>query len=117
MSAIRTSSTVPLLTEFAKTDQDRQVLQFFSTDIVIGRPFVTSPGVPPERVAILRKAFDSLLKDGAFRADMKKAGLDIGPVPGEKIQKIVADFMNTPADIVARAKAAMQPRDVTERKK
>ena len=110
-------STVPLLTEFAKTDQDRQVLQFFSTDIVIGRPFVTSPGVPPERVAILRKAFDSLLKDGAFRADMKKAGLDIGPVPGEKIQKIVADFMNTPADIVARAKAAMQPRDVTERKK
>jgi tripartite-type tricarboxylate transporter receptor subunit TctC len=109
--------SVPLLTEFAKTDDARRILEFFSTDIVIGRPFVTSPGVPAERVAVLRKAFDSLLKDPAFREDMKKASLDIGPVAGERIQKIVADFMNTPADIVAKAKAAMQPRDVTERKK
>ena len=59
---------MPLITEFAKTDEARQILQFFSTDIVIGRPFVTSPGVPAERVAILRKAFDRLLKDGAFLA-------------------------------------------------
>ena len=109
--------TVPLLTEFAKTDEARQVLQFFSTDIVIGRPFVTSPGVPAERVAILRKAFDGLLKDPAFRDDVRKAGIDIGPVDGTRIQKIVADFMNTPPDIVAKAKAAMQPKDVSERKK
>ena len=71
---------MPLLTEFAKTDEARQILQFFSTDIVIGRPFVTSPGVPAERVALLRKAFDSLVKDPAFLADMKKAGIDVAPV-------------------------------------
>jgi tripartite-type tricarboxylate transporter receptor subunit TctC len=109
--------TVPLLTEFAKTDEARQILQFFSTDIVIGRPFVTAPGVPAERVALLRKAFDSLLKDPAFLADTKKAGIDISPVGGARIQKLVADFMNTPADIIGKAKAAMEPKNATERKK
>ncbi len=110
-------ATVPLLTDFAKTDEQRQILRFFSTDIVIGRPFVTSPGVPAERVAILRQAFDRMLKDPAFLADCKKAGIDIGPVGGVAIQKIVADFMNTPAEIVVKAKAAMQPKGTTERKK
>jgi tripartite-type tricarboxylate transporter receptor subunit TctC len=108
---------VPLITEFAKTDEARQILQFFSTDIVIGRPFVTSPGVPAERVALLRQAFDRLLKDPAFLDDSKKAGIDISPVAGTAIQKIVTEFMNTPANIVVKAKAAMEPGDTTERKK
>jgi tripartite-type tricarboxylate transporter receptor subunit TctC len=108
---------VPLITEIAKTDDARQILKFFSTDIVIGRPFVTSPGVPADRVAILRKAFDDMLKDSAFLEDSTKAGIDISPVDGVRIQKIVADFMNTPADIVTKAKAAMEPKDVTERNK
>jgi tripartite-type tricarboxylate transporter receptor subunit TctC len=108
---------VPLLTDFATSDQDRQILKFFSTDVVIGRPFVTSPGVPPERVALLRKAFDEMMKDPAFLADAQKAGLDIAPVGGETIQKVVAGLIGTPADIVAKAKLAMDPRNVTERKK
>lgn len=109
-------AAVPLITDFAKTDEARQILRFFSTDIVIGRPFVTSPGVPAERVALLRQAFDRLLKDPAFLEDCKKAGIDISPVGGTAIQKTVTDFMNTPADIVVKAKAAMQPKDTTERK-
>jgi tripartite-type tricarboxylate transporter receptor subunit TctC len=108
---------VPLLTDFAKTDEARQILRFFSTDIVIGRPFVTSPGTPPERVALLRAAFDRLLKDPAFLDDSRKSGIDISPVAGERIQTIVSDFMNTPANIVTKAKAAMEPKNTTERKK
>ena len=84
---------------------------------MIGRPFVTSPGVPADRVAMLRQAFAGMLKDPAFLADAKKAGIDISPVAGEKVQKIVVDFINTPAAVIAKAKAAMQPRDITERKK
>jgi tripartite-type tricarboxylate transporter receptor subunit TctC len=110
-------ASVPLITDFAKTDEQRQILRFFSTDIVIGRPFVTSPGVPAERVALLRQAFDRMLKDPVFLADCKKSGIDIGPVAGTAIQKIVTEFMNTPAPIIAKAKAAMEPRDTTERKK
>jgi tripartite-type tricarboxylate transporter receptor subunit TctC len=108
---------VPLMLEFAKTDSDRQLLKFFSTDVVIGRPFVTSPGVPAERVALLRKAFDDMLKDPEFLADAEKSKLDVGPVGGAKLQQIVADFAGTPADIIAKAKVAMEPKGITERKK
>jgi tripartite-type tricarboxylate transporter receptor subunit TctC len=77
--------------------------------VVIGRPFVTSPGVPAERVALLRKAFDAMLKDPAYLEDSRKASLDVSPTEGATIQKIVTDLINTPDDIVAKAKLAMEP--------
>jgi tripartite-type tricarboxylate transporter receptor subunit TctC len=110
-------SQVPLLTDFAKSEGDRQILRFFSTDVVIGRPFVTAPGVPAERVAMLRAAFDAMLKDPAYLEDSRKASLDVTPVDGAKIQRIVTDLINTPDDIVAKAKLAMEPKDISERPK
>ncbi len=109
--------SVPLITDFAKNNSDRQVLRLFSTDVVIGRPFVTAPGVPADRVALLRKAFDAMLQDPAYLEDSKKAGLDVSPTDGVTIQKVVAELINTPDDIVAKAKLAMEPKDVTERPK
>jgi tripartite-type tricarboxylate transporter receptor subunit TctC len=106
---------VPLLTDFARNDDDRRILRLFSTDVVIGRPFVTSPGVPAERVALLRRAFDAMMKDPAYVEDARKAGLDISPTDGATIQTIVADLVGTPDDIVAKAKLAMEPKDLTER--
>jgi hypothetical protein len=106
---------IPLLLDFAKTDEQRQVLKLFSTDVVIGRPFVTSPGVPAERVALLRKAFDDMMKDPAFLKDAATAGIDVSPVEGIKIQTIVTDLVRTPDDVVAKAKLAMEPKDITER--
>jgi len=108
---------LPLLAELARSDSDRQVLRFFSTDVVIGRPFVTAPGVPPERVAMLRAAFKAMLKDPAYREDSRKAGLDVTPTDGVTIQNIVTEFLNTPDDIVAKAKLAMEPKDISERPK
>jgi tripartite-type tricarboxylate transporter receptor subunit TctC len=108
---------LPLMTEFAKSDEDRQVLKLFSTDVVIGRPFVTSPGVPAERVALLRKAFDEMMTDPAYLDDSKKAALDVTPVAGAKVQAIVAELVHTPADIVAKAKLAMEPSNTVERPK
>jgi len=108
---------LPLLTDFAKSDEDRQVLKLFSTDVVIGRPFVTSPGVPTERVALLRKAFDEMLRDPAYLDDSKKAALDVTPIAGTRVQDIVTELVHTPADIVNRAKLAMEPKDTVERPK
>jgi tripartite-type tricarboxylate transporter receptor subunit TctC len=108
---------VPLMTDFAKSDEDRQVLKLFSTDVVIGRPFVTSPGVPEGRVALLRKAFDEMMMDPAYLDDSKKAALDVTPIAGAKIQTIVADLVHTPAAIVAKAKLAMEPNNTIERPK
>src|SRR5207253_11058278 len=102
---------VPLLLDFAKDDATRDVLKLFSTDVVIGRPFVTSPGVPAERVALLRKAFDEMVKDPAFLRDAAAVGLDIAPVDGAKLQAIVADLVHTPDDIVAKANLATEPKN------
>ena len=64
---------VPLLRELARTPQERQVLDFMSLAVAIGRPIATTPGVPAERVAALRKAFDETLRDPAFIADAREA--------------------------------------------
>src|SRR5499426_1004315 len=106
---------VPLLTDFARNDDDRRILRLFSTDVVIGRPFVTSPGVPAERVALLRKAFDAMMRDPAYVEDSRKASLDVSPTDGATIQSIVTDLVATPDDIVAKAKLAMETKDLTER--
>jgi hypothetical protein len=76
---------------------------------------VTSPGVPADRVAVLRKAFDSMMKDPAYLSEMQKAGLGVQPVAGARLQTIVRDFMNTPPEVVARARDAMEPRDVRQK--
>ena len=106
---------VPLMTDLAKTDRQREVLRLFSTDIVIGRALLAPPGIPPERLDLLRQAFDAMLVDPAFLQDEAAARLDVQPVRGTAVQKIVEDMVNTPPAVVAAGRAAMAPRDVIER--
>jgi tripartite-type tricarboxylate transporter receptor subunit TctC len=103
---------VPLLLDLAKTDEDREVLRFFSSDIVLGRPFLAPPGVPPALVAVLRKAFSDMMADPQFRKESADADLDVNPVDGAAVQKVVEDIVHTPAPIVAKAKQAINPKDV-----
>jgi tripartite-type tricarboxylate transporter receptor subunit TctC len=110
-------ASVPLMSDFAKNDEQRAILKLFSTDVVIGRPFVTSPGVPAERVALLRRAFDAMMKDPAFLKDAAATGLDVSPVDGVRIQKIVSDLVHAPDDVVAKAKLAMEPKNTVDRPK
>ena len=109
--------SVPLLLEFAKNDEERQVLKLFSADVVIGRPFLTTPGVPAERVAILRKAFADVVKDPEFVKEAARNHIDVELIEGEKVQKIVEDLVNTPPAILAKAKEAMEPKNMVERPK
>jgi tripartite-type tricarboxylate transporter receptor subunit TctC len=110
-------SAVPLMTDLAKTDEERRILKLFSADVVIGRPFLTAPGVPADRVAMLRKAFADMTKDPEFLKESAAANLDVSLVEGEKIQKIVEELVNTPPDIVAKAKIAMDPKSLVEKPK
>jgi hypothetical protein len=97
-------SDIPLLIELAKTDQQRQIFRMFSVPVAIGRPFLTTPGVPPDRAAALRKAFEATMRDPAFLAEGKKLNLDISPISGPRLTDIILDLINTPPGIVARAK-------------
>jgi tripartite-type tricarboxylate transporter receptor subunit TctC len=93
---------VPLLMDLAKNDQDRAVLKLLSASTTIGRPVFTTPGVPEDRVKALRAAFDEMVKSKEFLDEAKKEKFDITPVPGAKLQEIVADIVATPKPIAQR---------------
>ena len=94
---------VPLITDLAKTDEQRALLRLIFARQALGRPYLAPPGVPADRVAALRKAFMDTMKDKAFLAEADKAQLEITPVSGEEVQKLVAEVYQTPAEIVKKA--------------
>jgi len=95
---------VPLLLELATNDLDRRVLTFISADTAIARAVVTTEGVPPERLEALRRAFDATMKDADLRAEAERSKMDISPSTGEDSQRIVNSIVNTPPDVIARAR-------------
>jgi tripartite-type tricarboxylate transporter receptor subunit TctC len=96
---------VPLAHETATNEDDRQILKLLSAGD-IGRAIFTTPGVPADRVAALRKGFDAMLQDPAFKSDAEKAKLDLEPMGGARLQTIVDDMVKFPAQLVERARAA-----------
>jgi len=98
---------VPLLTELAGSDQQRRIFELVSAAPALGQPYVAPPGVPAERLVILRAAFAATLRDPAFLADAAKIPFEIDPIDAHEAARIVRDTINAPADVVARAKAAM----------
>jgi hypothetical protein len=108
---------VPLLRDLATNDSDREVLEYISKVVAIGRPVATSPGVPSDRVAALRNAFDATLKDPEFMADAEKQKAEVNPMTGVELQKIVEEVANASPDLAQRVKVAMQPKNIQEIKK
>lgn len=93
---------VPLFMDYATTDLDRAALRLFSSAAALGRPLFTTPGVPQERVDALRKAFDETVRDGAFLQAAAQSGLDIDPVSGIELQRIVEEIVASPKDVTTR---------------
>lgn len=99
---------VPLATSFAKTDEDRQILELVYSQGIFGRPFLMAPEVPKDRVAIVRTAFMATMSDPALVADAERAKLDLVPLSGSDVQALVAKVYSTPARIVQRTKQALE---------
>jgi tripartite-type tricarboxylate transporter receptor subunit TctC len=97
---------VPLITDFARNDEQRRILKMIFARQVMGRPYVAPPNLPADRVAALRQAFMETLSDPSFLADAKESGLEINPVSGADVERLVKDVYATPPEIVAKAKAA-----------
>jgi tripartite-type tricarboxylate transporter receptor subunit TctC len=98
---------VPLASALAKTTEQRQMLDFAVANEVLARPFVAPPGIPAERKALLRAAFDATLRDPAFLADAKKTMIDIDPVSGPEAEAVVASLYALPKDVVTKAARAI----------
>ena len=92
---------VPLVMDFAKTEQQAQIFKLVFARQPMGRPFLAPPGIPTDRVATLRKAFMEALQNREFLAEAEKMKLEINPVSGDEVQRIVQDVYRTPKPVAA----------------
>lgn len=97
---------VPFVMDLAKTEQETQILKLIFAVQLWGRPYAVGPGVPADRVAVLRKAFVDAANDPAFAGEMKKRNWDLEVLDGETVQKAVQEMFTFPEDVVAAAKHA-----------
>jgi tripartite-type tricarboxylate transporter receptor subunit TctC len=94
---------VPAMVEFGKTPEDKQVLALFGSTADIGRSLMTPPGIPADRLAILRKAFSAMLADPAFKTELEKRNMEFGPMSGEELQALIKTTLDLSPAVVARA--------------
>ena len=99
---------VPLLRELAGGADQQAVFDFISRAVVVARPIVTNPDVPPERVATLRRAFDATMADADFIREAQLQGLEISPTGGQELAKIIADMLDTPPAVLAKIAKAIE---------
>ena len=93
---------VPFVLDLARSDEERRVLEFLYAGQGIGRPFVAPPDLAPERLKMLRDAFNATMKDADFLADAKKGKLEVEPEDGEHLAALIAKIYATPTPIVER---------------
>lgn len=93
---------------FAKNPEDAAALRLLFATQEFGRPYITSPGTPPEIATLLQKSFMATMNDPAFLADAKQRGLDIEPMEGSEIQALVEQLYTTPPAVVERVRAVFK---------
>ena len=101
---------VPTVIELAKTDEQRQVLQLIFSQSSMGRAIFGPPGIPADRLAALRSAFDRMMVDKEFLAEAERMKMEINqPMSGAKMQELIERLYKTPADVVKKAAEAITP--------
>jgi hypothetical protein len=102
---------VPLMRELARGGAGQDILDFMSKAVTVGRPIATTPGVPAERVAALRRAFDLTLKDPDFIKDARTQRAELQPMTGAELEQVVREVIGASSDLRERVKGAIQPKD------
>jgi tripartite-type tricarboxylate transporter receptor subunit TctC len=100
---------VPTVFEFVKTDEQRKILTFFASNVLLGRPIMAPPGVPADRVNLLRRAFEATMKDPVLLKEAEAMSFEIAPLSGERIAELVAGIAATSPDVISRAERASRP--------
>jgi tripartite-type tricarboxylate transporter receptor subunit TctC len=99
---------LPTASEHAKTETDRQMLTLYFGPNDMGRPYLGPPNVPKDRLAAVRRAFDATMKDPAYQAEAKGLKMDIDPMTGEEMEKLIQSFYASPPELVKRLKAVIE---------
>jgi tripartite-type tricarboxylate transporter receptor subunit TctC len=94
---------VPTVFAFAKTEEQRQILQVHASSLELGRPFLAPPNVPADRVDALRRAFDAAVKDPGLLEDARQMKLTVEPRTGEQVAEVIKSIAALPDDLIAKA--------------
>jgi hypothetical protein len=100
---------VPSVWPYLKNETDREAVRLVVSQQVMLRSYIAPPETPPNQLGTLRAAFDATMLDKEFLADAEKQRLSIEPLPGAKIQDLVARMYATPKDVVDRARVLLKP--------
>ena len=106
--AVDIPAEVPLIGDLAATQEQRQILRLHLAGQSFGRPFFTSPGVPEDRKAALRAAFDATMQDPNFITETNKVKLEVSPTSGAEIDRLLKEIYATPRDVIEKAKQAVR---------
>ncbi|MDB5509882.1 MAG: family tricarboxylate transporter, receptor protein [Hyphomicrobiales bacterium] len=96
---------VPTVLEKARSESEREIIKLIVSRQVVARPFAAPPSIPADRRDALRAAFDATMKDPEFLTEAKALSLEIAPIDGANVDKLVQELYRTPAEVVTRAKA------------
>jgi tripartite-type tricarboxylate transporter receptor subunit TctC len=99
---------VPTLLDAVNTPEARAIMAFYVSGAEVGRSLLAPPGISADRVNVLRAAFDSMLKDPEFLAEIEKSGQEFQPASGEQVQKLIAQAASAPREIVERTEAILR---------
>jgi tripartite-type tricarboxylate transporter receptor subunit TctC len=95
---------VPTAREAARSDEDRGLIELAEASLLFAYPFALPPGVPKERVLLMRQAFERTMNDPAYKQEVLKGKLDYSPQGGEAVQAIIGRIAAMPPSIIARYK-------------
>jgi tripartite-type tricarboxylate transporter receptor subunit TctC len=98
-----------LMEQYKTPESGRRLANIILASGALGRPVFTSPGVPLDRVKILRQGFEKMLKDPAFLDDVKKKKFELDPTTGDELEVIVREIMTQPPETIARLKKLLAP--------
>jgi tripartite-type tricarboxylate transporter receptor subunit TctC len=102
MKRMKRFSDVPTAMDLVSSPKHKRMFEIVFTDQVMGRPFVVAPGVPADRVAVLRAAFDATMKDETFLAEARQQKMEIDPVSGPEINALLERVYTAPPAVIAR---------------
>jgi tripartite-type tricarboxylate transporter receptor subunit TctC len=100
---------VPAVVDLVAKPEDRQLLELMVGPSAMARPFAAPPGLPANKAALLRRAFDATMQDPEFRAEAERIQADLAPTRGEEVQQLVARLYATPRPVVERVKRLLMP--------
>jgi tripartite-type tricarboxylate transporter receptor subunit TctC len=98
---------LPLLTDLATNEEQKAIFKLFSAEIALGRVFLTTPGVPEDRLAALRKAFEETMRDPAYIEDSRKVDMQVRPLTHQQVKILADEIIAMPQDVLSKAKVAM----------